>query len=45
LFKVNVWRDQAGNVAESLAKWPPRGDVLGLLRTRTWETQEGERPA
>jgi len=44
LFKVNVRRDQAGNVAESPAKGH-RAVVLGRLRTRTRETQEGERPA
>ena len=41
-FKVNVWRDQAENVAESLGKGH-RAVVLGRLRTRTWETQEGEK--
>jgi single-strand DNA-binding protein len=41
-FKVNVWRDQAENVAESLEKGH-RAVVLGRLRTRSWETQEGEK--
>jgi single-strand DNA-binding protein len=41
-FKVNVWRDQAENVAESLAKGH-RAVVLGRLRTRTWETPEGDK--
>ena len=41
LFKVKVWRDQAGNVAESPAKGH-RAVVLGRLRTRTWKMQEGE---
>jgi len=44
LSKVNVWRDQAGNVAESPAK-SHRAVVLGRLRTRTWKMQEGESPA
>ncbi len=41
-FKVNVWRDQAENVAESLAKGH-RAVVLGRLRTRSWETSEGDK--
>jgi single-strand DNA-binding protein len=41
-FRVNVWRDQAEHVAESLAKGH-RAVVLGRLRTRTWETSEGEK--
>ena len=41
-FRVNVWRDQAENVAESLGKGH-RAVVLGRLRTRVWETQEGEK--
>src|SRR6266487_2305178 len=41
-FKVNVWRDQAENVAESLAKGH-RAVVLGRLRTRSWETPEGDK--
>jgi single-stranded DNA-binding protein len=39
-FKVNVWRDQAENVAESLGKGN-RAVVLGRLRTRSWETPRG----
>jgi single-strand DNA-binding protein len=41
-FKVNVWRDQAEHLAESLTK----GDrimVTGRLRQRSWETPEGEK--
>jgi len=41
-FKVNVWRDQAEHLAESLGK----GDrimVTGRLRQRSWETPEGEK--
>jgi single-strand DNA-binding protein len=41
-FKVNVWRDQAENVAESLGKGH-RAVVLGRLRTRSWETPEGDK--
>ena len=41
-FRVNVWRDQAENVADSLAKGA-RAIVIGRLKTRTWETPEGER--
>lgn len=41
-FRVNVWRDQAEHVAESLAKGH-RAVVLGRLRTRAWETSEGEK--
>jgi single-strand DNA-binding protein len=41
-FKVNVWRDQAENVAESLGKGN-RAVVLGRLRSRSWETPEGEK--
>jgi single-strand DNA-binding protein len=41
-FRINVWRDLAENAKESLSK----GDrvlVTGRLRTRSWETPEGER--
>jgi single-strand DNA-binding protein len=41
-FKINVWRDQAENVAESLGKGN-RAVVLGRLRSRSWETPEGEK--
>jgi single-strand DNA-binding protein len=41
-FRVNAWRDQAENVAESLAKGN-RAVVLGRLRTRSWETPEGDK--
>jgi single-strand DNA-binding protein len=37
-----AWRDQAENTAESLAKGN-RAVVLGRLRTRLWETPEGEK--
>jgi single-strand DNA-binding protein len=40
-FTVNVWRDMGENVAESLN----RGDrvlVVGRLRSRSWETNDGQ---
>ena len=36
-FKVNVWRDQAEHLADSLAKGD-RVMVTGRLRQRSWET-------
>jgi single-strand DNA-binding protein len=41
-FRVNVWRDQAEHAAESLQKGA-RCIVVGRLRTRSWETPEGEK--
>jgi CobQ-like glutamine amidotransferase family enzyme len=41
-FKVNVWRGQAENLADSLGKGD-RGMVTGRLRQRSWETPEGEK--
>jgi single-strand DNA-binding protein len=41
-FRVNVWRQQAEHVAESLQKGA-RCVVVGRLRTRSWETPEGEK--
>src|SRR5688500_610867 len=41
-FKCNVWRGQAENVAESLTKGM-RVIVSGRLRTRNWETAEGQK--
>jgi single-strand DNA-binding protein len=41
-FKVNVWRDQAQNLADSLAKGG-RVMVTGRLRQRSWETPEGDK--
>lgn len=41
-FRVNVWRQQAENVAESLTKGA-RCVVVGRLRARSWETPEGEK--
>jgi single-strand DNA-binding protein len=40
--KVNVWRDQAVNLTDSLGKGD-RVMVTGRLRQRGWETPEGER--
>jgi single-stranded DNA-binding protein len=37
-----VWRDQAENVAESLRKGN-RAVVVGRLKTRSWETPEGDK--
>jgi len=42
VFKVNCWRDQAEHLADSLGKGD-RVMVTGRLRTRSWETPEGER--
>ncbi len=41
-FRVNCWRQLAENVAESLSKGA-RAIVIGRLRMRSWETDEGER--
>jgi single-strand DNA-binding protein len=41
-LKVNVWRGQAENLAESLGKGD-RVMVTGRLRQRSWETPEGEK--
>jgi single-strand DNA-binding protein len=41
-FRVNVWRDQAENVAESLHKGD-RDVVVGQLKTRTWGSSEGDK--
>jgi single-strand DNA-binding protein len=40
-FRVNVWRQQATNIADTLQKGM-RVLVIGRLRTRSWETPEGE---
>jgi single-strand DNA-binding protein len=42
LVRVNVWRGQAENLAESLGKGD-RVMVTGRLRQRSWETPEGEK--
>ena len=41
-FRINVWRQQAENAAESLVRGS-RCIVIGRLRTRSWETPEGEK--
>jgi single-strand DNA-binding protein len=41
-FRINVWRQLAENVAESLTRGT-RVVVTGTLKMRQWETQEGEK--
>src|SRR5829696_7527931 len=41
-FRINVWRQQAENVAESLAKGN-RVIVSGRLKSRAWETPQGDK--
>ena len=41
-FRVNVWRQLAENVAESLTRGM-RVVVTGTLKFRQWESQEGEK--
>jgi single-strand DNA-binding protein len=41
-FRVNVWRDQAEYVSRSLHKGS-RCVVVGRLKSRSWETPEGQR--
>jgi single-strand DNA-binding protein len=41
-FRVNVWRQLAENAAESLTNGT-RAIVVGRLRTRSWETPEGDK--
>src|SRR6266702_8792124 len=41
-FRITVWRGQAENVAESLGKGA-RAVVVGRLRQRTWETEDGDK--
>ena len=40
-LRVNVWRDQAEHLADSLSKGD-RVMVTGRLRQRSWETPEGD---
>jgi single-strand DNA-binding protein len=40
-FRVNVWRQLAEHVGDSLSKGD-RVIVTGRLKTRSWETPEGE---
>jgi single-strand DNA-binding protein len=41
-FRVNVWRELGEHVADSLAKGD-RAVVIGRLRSRAWETPEGDK--
>jgi single-strand DNA-binding protein len=41
-FRINVWRDQAEHASKSLGKGA-RCVVVGRLKTRSWETPEGQR--
>jgi single-strand DNA-binding protein len=41
-FRVNVWRDQAEYVSRSVHKGT-RCVVVGRLKSRSWETPEGQR--
>ena len=41
-FRINVWRQLAEHVAESLSKGD-RAVVVGRLKVRSWETPEGEK--
>jgi single-strand DNA-binding protein len=41
-FRVSVWRDQAEYVSRSLHKGT-RCVVIGRLKSRSWETPEGQR--
>jgi single-strand DNA-binding protein len=40
-FRVNAWRQLAQHVTDSLGKGD-RAVVIGRLRSRSWETPEGE---
>ena len=41
-FRVNVWRQLAEHLAESLSKGD-RAVVIGRLKSRSWETPEGDK--
>ena len=41
-FRINAWRDLAEHIGDSLGKGD-RAIVLGRLRSRSWETPEGEK--
>jgi single-strand DNA-binding protein len=41
-FRISCWRQLAENVTETLGKGA-RAMVIGRLRVRSWETDEGER--
>jgi single-strand DNA-binding protein len=41
-FRINCWRQLAENVTETLTKGA-RAIVIGRLRMRSWETDQGEK--
>ena len=41
-FRINCWRQLAENVAETLTRGS-RTIIVGRLKMRSWETQEGEK--
>jgi single-strand DNA-binding protein len=41
-FRINAWRQLAEHVADSLSKGD-RAVIIGRLKSRSWETPEGER--
>ena len=41
-FRINVWRQLAEHVSESLSKGD-RAVVIGRLKSRSWETPEGDK--
>jgi single-strand DNA-binding protein len=41
-FRINVWRQLAEHVADSLSKGD-RAIVIGRLKSRSWETPEGDK--
>jgi single-strand DNA-binding protein len=41
-FRINCWRQLAEHVTDSLSKGD-RAVIVGRLRSRAWETPEGER--
>jgi single-strand DNA-binding protein len=41
-FRVNVWRQLAEHVTDSLSKGD-RAVVIGRLKSRSWETPEGDK--
>jgi single-strand DNA-binding protein len=41
-FRINCWRQLAEHVADSLSKGD-RAVIIGRLKSRSWETPEGER--
>ena len=41
-FRINCWRDLASHTADSLSKGD-RAVVIGRLKSRSWETPEGDK--